>query len=169
MELNVQKLLKNPGVIFEGTDEYDYSSREFPGFYMMRPVRVDVAAHGEGDVLVLNLKADALVGAECARCLAPVAAGEVIEKQYRVSAEELAGEYPELPMLRGGNVDVEEFVYGELLIEVSGILLCSPDCEGLCARCGKRRAECLCPPGSEGDERLAVLRQLLQEDPTGDE
>ena len=45
------------------------------------------------------------------------------------------------------------------------VLLCSPDCAGLCPRCGKKKAECVCPPEEEetapADARLAILKSLL--------
>ena len=40
-------------------------------------------------------------------------------------------------------------------------LLCSPDCKGICFRCGKNLNEGPCGCRKEPDSRFAVLQQLL--------
>ena len=51
------------------------------------------------------------------------------------------------------------------VFQIPTVLLCSPDCAGLCPRCGKKKAECVCPPEEEetapADARLAILKSLL--------
>ena len=53
----------------------------------------------------------------------------------------------------------------EFLFQIPTVLLCSPDCPGLCPRCGKKMAECTCPPAEDeaapADARLAILKSLL--------
>ena len=43
--------------------------------------------------------------------------------------------------------------------------LAAADCPGLCPRCGKKRADCTCPPAEDKaapvDARLAILKSLL--------
>lgn len=162
MELNVQKLLKNPDNPLEIQTDVDLSRRDFPGYALNAPVAVGLRARAEGGEAVLDIEIDALVRAECARCLAPLESRQRFAKQYRVREEDLAGEYPELPVGQNGGIDVDELVYGEVLIEVPGVLLCREDCEGLCQRCGKPAQNCRCEEEPEGDPRMQVLRQLLE-------
>ncbi|MEE1456734.1 MAG: DUF177 domain-containing protein [Oscillospiraceae bacterium] len=41
-------------------------------------------------------------------------------------------------------------------------LLCKPDCEGLCCRCGKNLNDGPCSCQKELDPRFAALKQLLE-------
>ena len=71
----------------------------------------------------------------------------------------------ELPLDEKGCLDIRELVYQELIFKIPRVLLCSPDCQGLCPICGKRKAAgCNCQPADEAapaDARLSILKQLL--------
>lgn len=161
MELDLKRLFSSPGAKAETSGEISLESRDLPGYSLDEPLRVALGASTQGNQLTLEVELWAKVAAECARCLAPVRRDEHVHKVYKLSRQELQGEYPELPLTANGNLDVDELVYGELLIEVSGVLLCREDCPGLCQRCGQPKESCGCAPEPEGDERMQVLRQLL--------
>ncbi len=62
-----------------------------------------------------------------------------------------------------GILDVDSVAADDLLLEVPQVLLCKPDCKGLCPVCGQdlNRADCGCSRSS-GDPRLAILKTLLE-------
>ena len=74
------------------------------------------------------------------------------------------GEY-ELPINAKGVLELTELVFQEILFEAPSVLLCSPDCPGLCPICGKKKAAgCSCQQAEEAapaDARLSILQQLL--------
>ena len=71
----------------------------------------------------------------------------------------------QLTIAAEGCLDIRELVYQELIFKIPRVLLCSPDCQGLCPICGKRKAAgCNCQPADEAapaDARLSILKQLL--------
>ena len=161
MKPNIRMLFRLPHTKVEGNTEFDFTGRDFPGYTVEKPVLCNYTASEEAGAIRFFIRIDAKVSAVCARCVEPVESEECIEKEYRISEADLSEEFPELPFLPDGSLDLEEMVYGELIMEVPGALLCSSDCAGLCDQCGKPVAECDCEAEPEGDPRLQILKQLL--------
>jgi hypothetical protein len=83
--------------------------------------------------------------------------GSLSEKQLEENVDEYA-------VIEDGRLDLDELVREELLLSFPMRTLCSPDCEGLCPKCGRPRrlGDCGCQT-REIDPRLAVLRTLLED------
>ena len=64
--------------------------------------------------------------------------------------------------LEGDSADLEDIVRTVFVLNMDTKLLCKPDCEGLCCRCGKNLNYGPCSCQKEIDPRLAALRQLLK-------
>lgn len=107
----------------------------------------------------------------CNRCL------KEFEQPLRVTFEERF--YPTLDVITGmplppieedevfpinehHEVDLTEAIRQNVLLAVPMATLCKPDCAGLCPQCGHdlNFGPCECEP--ETDERLSVLKTLLQ-------
>ena len=108
---------------------------------------------------------------ECARCLAPVSGVFSLDFERTVapegvlSDEQIEQNVDEYVILSGNELDVDEQLREELVLSFPQKLLCDEDCEGLCPKCGKRRADgpCGCPE-KEIDPRLAVLKNFFSEE-----
>ena len=166
MELNLQKLLSAKEEREVGDRELDFSMMDFGGFTVPGPVQMHYEALGEGGSVTLSLSLKAVISAECARCAASFTRPWQLESEYRIAQADLYEEYPELPYTAEGWLDLDELAYGELLLDVDPVLVCSEDCRGLCMKCGKTKDVCTCPQEEQGDERLQVLKQLLQNEET---
>ena len=98
-----------------------------------------------------------------ARIPQPVTA--VFEAEWTAKERDLDDPDFELPLDEKGHLDVDEWLAQEFMFQIPTVLLCSADCPGLCPRCGKKRAECTCPPEEDKaapvDARLAILKSLL--------
>ena len=59
-------------------------------------------------------------------------------------------------------LDVDQLVTEDILLDLPSKFLCSPNCRGLCPRCGKdlNEGDCGCER-EDVDPRLAVLKELL--------
>ena len=102
---------------------------------------------------------------ECARCLDPVTREETVDTEWIVKERDLDDPDFDLPLDEKGHLDVDEWLNQEFMFQIPTVLLCSPDCAGLCPQCGKKKAECTCPPAEQTDApvdtRLAILKSLL--------
>ena len=65
--------------------------------------------------------------------------------------------------MEGYQLNVETFIYHEILVNWPVKILCKEDCKGLCPTCGKNlnEGDCACAK-QQTDPRLEALRQLLQ-------
>ena len=119
----------------------------------------------------LTLKTEIAYEGECARCLAPVNGVFSLDFERTVapegvlSEEQIEDNVDEYVILSGKELDVDEQLREELVLSFPQKLLCDEDCEGLCPKCGKRRADgpCGCPE-KEIDPRLAVLKNFFSEE-----
>ena len=143
----------------------DLSAADWDGFRVPGPVECEFSAQPTQEGAEMTLHLCAQVEAECARCLASVQESYDFTREYLVRMRDLDDVDFELPLDEEGQLDLRELAYQELIFEVPRVLLCSPDCQGLCPICGKRKAEgCACQAAADAapvDARLSILKQLL--------
>ena len=165
MRFDLNKFLTAAKQPYAVSFRFDLSGRDWPGYQLPAPVTGEFRVDRTPEGARITLDAQAAVEAECARCLAPVHENYTIAQQYTVRPVDLEDPDFELPLDEEGLLDVEELVYQEIILAVPRVLLCSPDCLGLCPICGKRKAAgCTCQPADEAapaDARLSILKQLL--------
>lgn len=165
MRFHLQKFLETAKTPYTASFSFDFSQADFPGYQVTEPVAGTFSAERIPEGVHISLQAMAKADAECARCLAPVHETYTIAQEYTVRPRDLTDVDFELPLDENGLLDVEELVYQEVIFAVPRVLLCSPDCLGLCPICGKRKAAgCTCQPADEAapaDARLSILKQLL--------
>ena len=130
---------------------------------------------GEGILLTGILKAH-VVGT-CDRCLEPAefdVAGEV-DEYYLFKAPDDAAEHVSEDedgeeagvdyalVSDDSTVDITDALMGALLMDTPYVVICKPDCTGLCPTCGANlnEGDCGCVDDVT-DPRLAVLKDLLK-------
>ena len=144
-------------------------SLDFDGVQNVKSVTVDLAIQNSGEEFYCQGEVAARVTLECARCLAlyekelnnPVdfiVCSSDVHDAYRKEA--LDGEdYVLLDHHQRG--DLTEIVRQAILLAVSLKPLCSEDCSGICAQCGKNLNDGPCGCTKEViDERWAALKEL---------
>ncbi len=111
---------------------------------------------------------------QCGRCLAPFTFAEeaAFDLEYRPSAEapqrgevELAADEMDVLYYRGGEIDVDELLMGQVAELLPAQPLCRESCSGICPQCGEnlKHRECGCVPAVT-DPRLAILKKLFNKD-----
>ncbi len=80
------------------------------------------------------------------------------DENYELQSDEL-----DMGFYRNDTLDTDELLKEQLLLNVPMKPLCSPECKGICPKCGTdlNAAQCNCG-FSEIDPRLKVLEQLLK-------
>ena len=93
-----------------------------------------------------------VVGGECGRCLARV--------EREISANEIKF-FIDLAQA-AEEVDISEDIRSEILLELPMVLLCRPDCKGLCPVCGTdlNRGKCGCAVPRGGSPAWGELDKL---------
>ena len=165
MRFDMRTFLENVSKPYSCTVSEDLSKMDFPGFRALGPVSGSFTAELVLDGIAMTLTLHVVVEAACARCLEPLSRTYDFTRSYLVKPMELDDPDFELPLDPKGCLDLTELMYQEVIFEVPSVLLCSPDCLGLCPICGKKKAAgCSCQPADNAapaDARLSILKQLL--------
>ena len=112
------------------------------------PVRVKASFKGNAGSVLLDTELLYTTVMPCDRC------GEVTSREWnRRFSHVLVSEL---------NEDLDELLREDILLDLPSKYLCSPDCKGLCPKCGKNlnEGDCGCDR-KEIDPRLEVLKSLL--------
>ena len=148
--LSIARLPEGPSrVSLQG----DGSEMDLPVREWRQPLQLDLAVDKLGEQLTLRGRLHGEAGAECARCLEPFAVPVDAEfaafaergGRYAENAEDATGEDYVLPH-DGRTLDLTDAVREQVFLALPMVLLCRPDCAGLCPRCGANRnaANCTC-------------------------
>lgn len=103
----------------------------------------------------------------CDRCLEDVEKHFCIETDreldMRVTEEQRIEALDEMNFISGSNLDVDSFVYGEILLNLPMKILCKEDCRGICNRCGTNlnHGSCSCD-AVPSDPRMAKILEVFK-------
>lgn len=104
----------------------------------------------------------------CDRCLKEVATAFSIEIEKEIDLEKLAaGDSEELEntsYMIEKELDVDQLIFGEILVSWPMKVLCREDCAGICKRCGAdlNLAPCQCQK-TEPDPRMAAIQDIFNQ------
>lgn len=103
--------------------------------------------------------------AECDRCLAEVPVTLELDFDRIVTAPDVTTEEEEiddLSFMEGYQLNVETFVYNEIMGNWPAKILCKEDCKGICPRCGQNLniKDCGCDTFVP-DPRMAAIQDIF--------
>ena len=161
MFLNLREIIEVPGgsVPFDceiGTDRLDFPSIKS---YHTKPHAVG-RVDNEAGVLRLTGVLTADMTCICDRCGGEFSSVKETELNATI-VEEDTGVNPELFVLEGDGIDLEEVLSTLFILDMETKFLCREDCKGLCPACGKNLNLGPCGCRKQIDPRFAVLEQLL--------
>lgn len=130
-------------------------------------VRLTATEAGTGEVVARGTVAGTLAQ-ECRRCLKPVETEfandvtMVFVTDDDGGSEDDGGVYVYEP--KGGELDLGQAVREEVILAMNPYVVCTPECRGLCPKCGTdlNEGSCDCTE-EEVDPRWAALRELKSE------
>ena len=161
----VHDLMKRPGTMRELALEIELTN----------PIGTEVVAIPKGESLEIDLRLESVyegilatgevsstAKTECSRCLEPMNVEVEVDFQelfaYSVSSDD------EL-VVSSEHIDLEQVVIDSVVLNLPFQPVCSEDCLGLCAECGKRLEE---DPGHTHDNpvdpRFSALKDLLSKE-----
>lgn len=135
MNLPVSKLGPD-GATYEGEDPieaFDWVETPRDVVHPASPIRYRLEARVFESELYVHGHAEALFEGVCCRCGGPLSKvyGDTVEFSREISSETT-------------EVDLTDELRETILLALPNNPVCSPDCKGLCPRCGKRLAEGPC-------------------------
>ena len=165
MILDLKRIFATEGSVLNVEHSLDMSDVDFMGNYPLKnPVKIGGTISNKASVVSLNLFIEYTFAAPCDRC------GVDTEHNHTVNVDKLLAtaierqESDTIITVPDMKLDVDEFVYSEVILDLPSKHLCNEDCKGICYKCGKNlnEGECGCET-REVDPRLAKLMELLDD------
>ena len=164
MLLGLKDIIHRPGASVSFSESVDLSDLLFGTCYpVTEPVVAVGTVRNTADVLMMKGTITTCLHGVCDRCAGEFTREVEIPLDV-VLVEELSNEENEdewVFPLEADAADMEDIVRTVFVLNMDSKLLCKPDCQGLCCRCGKNLNEGPCTCQKEPDPRFAALRQLL--------
>lgn len=170
MQINLSELISKEGKILEIEAVYEpevFQTKlgDYP-IVKKDPIQLRFTNLGEKRILLEAIISISLLF-PCDRCL------EAVQKDFHIEVErefdmklsdiERIEALDETNFISGNNLDVDDFVYGEILLNLPMKVLCRKDCKGICNRCGTNLnyGTCNCDT-TELDPRMAKIRDIFE-------
>ena len=139
----------------------------------IEPLSVHLRAIRIRDIIEIEGRLDTRIGLKCSRCLVPfvMPLSTEFELTYTQALpeiepddkEEIELQAEEMRMIRfeGDTIDLRDALQDQIVMSLPLQPLCSPDCRGLCPRCGANlnEGDCGCDRTPD-DSPFAVLKKL---------
>ena len=161
MRLNLREIIEIPGGSVPFSCELETEGLEFPSIkeYTSRPF-AEGRVFNEAGILTLEGTLTAEMICFCDRCGAEFESVKETELSVTI-VEENTGDDPELYLLEGDEIDLDDLLSTCFVLDMETKFLCDEDCKGLCSSCGQNLNLGPCKCRKPIDPRFAVLEQLL--------
>ena len=164
MLLGLSGIIDRPGESLPFNCSVDLSDLLYGTCYpVSEPVVAEGTVRNTAGVLVMTGFVRTCIHGVCDRCAADfdrdveIPIDVVLVSEFANEENEDEGVFP----LEGDSADLDEIVRTVFVLNMDSKLLCKPDCEVLCCKCGKNLNDGPCGCQKELDPRFAALRQLL--------
>ena len=164
MLLGLRQIMDSPGATVSFSVSADLSDLLYGNSYpVSEPVLASGTVRNTAGVLVMKGSLTTCLHGVCDRCASAFDQDVEIPIDV-VLVQELADEENEdewvFPLVED-SADLDDIIRTVFVLNMDSKLLCKPDCQGLCCRCGRNLNEGPCGCQKELDPRFAALRQLL--------
>lgn len=163
MLLALKKLFTGESTCVPFDYALDLSDTEIDGGKPFQsPVQVtgQASSHTEGVSLAVTASFDFCV--PCDRCAAPIKSRKEYHFAHELVLELHHEDHADYILVENYELDLDELVRADILLELPTKNLCTPDCKGLCPKCGTNlnSGSCECDT-HQIDSRLEILKQLI--------
>lgn len=164
MIIDLKKIFVNEDSSMPLSYALDLSDVEYMGIYpLKKPVELNGSIENKASLIRFCAEISYEFDAPCDRC------GVDTVKKHTVAVEKslassIEGEDSDTILLVPDmKLDLDEFLYSEVIMSLPMKHVCSEMCKGICQKCGKNlnEGDCGCEQ-KEIDPRLAVLAELLK-------
>ncbi|MBQ0084524.1 MAG: DUF177 domain-containing protein [Clostridiales bacterium] len=145
--------------------ELDLSDISFGRVYpLKKPVKISANLDTKAGVVLLSIHSEACYEAPCDRCYEECAQVVTVDTEYILATELENEDNDDILLVADMEFNLDELCRTDVLLHIPMKHLCSPECKGLCAGCGKNlnRESCTCSK-REIDPRLEALAKLLEQ------
>jgi len=145
----------------------DFSSFRLEGVTLAAPIHIELQVNNTGESLFAQGNIRVELRVSCGRCLEEFSYPlDLVYQDEWVYSPVATEEQKENALLFDkDDIELDERIYEQIVLAIPMKFLCSPECRGLCSRCGANlnKAQCTCVEYI-GDPRLAALSNWHSEE-----
>ncbi|MBQ3817318.1 MAG: DUF177 domain-containing protein [Clostridia bacterium] len=164
MIIDLKKVFVNDNSSLPIEYELDMSSVDLRGVFPLKsPVKISGIISNRASIVVLKASISYTYTSPCDRCGIETSEEISVNIQKALAASIEGEESDSIIIVPDMKLDLDEFIYSEVVLSLPTKHLCSDNCKGICFKCGKNLNEgkCGCPE-KEIDPRLSALAELLK-------
>lgn len=164
MIIDLKKIFVNDGEKLPVSYALDLSDVEYLGSYpLKKPVNINGSIENKASLVRFLAEITYEYDAICDRCGADTVKKHTVMVDKSLAASIEGEESDTILLVPDMKLNLDEFLYSEVIVSLPMKHLCSENCKGICSKCGKNLNEgkCECPT-KEIDPRLAALAELLE-------
>lgn len=162
MIIDLESIFNVDGLSTDICHEIDMSDEEVDGFLpFTTPVRVEGTVGNMTGIVEIHATASFELDIPCSRCAAPMLLPMEVDIDHTLVRDVNNEDNDDLLVVSELLFDVDPLIREDIILAMPYRFLCSEECKGLCAKCGKNLNEGPCGCQKDIDPRLEVLRQLL--------
>jgi len=150
VKINVAQLRKSEG----STERFQFSEIPTPiemgkeKLVFQTPLNVQIDLINTGKSLLVNGQANTIIAVNCSRCLKefPYNLDFKFEDEWIPAEHSSLDEEGTALIFEKDEFSIDERILEHLLLQLPMRFICSPDCKGLCSKCGvdRNNTECDC-------------------------
>lgn len=146
MAINLSKLFNRVGERLEIDETFDFGNVEWLANYpFTAPVKVVGHIYNNAGTVILKATIEFDYTAPCDRCARESTTHMTVPVKH-VLVEDSDEDYEDDNVigLENFHLDLKELVLSDILLSLPMIILCKPDCAGVCLNCGRNLNEGKC-------------------------
>lgn len=163
MIIDLKRIFVNENSSLDIEYSLDLSSVEFAGVYpLKKPVNINGTVSNKASLVRLEAVITYEYDAPCDRCGIDTQRKQTVKVDKSLAAAIEGEDSDTILLVPDMKLDINEFIYSEVIVSLPMKHLCKDDCKGICPKCGKNLndGKCDCPE-KEIDPRFSALAELL--------
>ena len=164
MIIDLKKIFVNEDSSMPLSYALDLSNVEYMGVYpLKKPVKLEGSIENKASLIRFNAEISYEFDAPCDRCGVDTVKNHIVTVEKSLASSIEGDDSDTILLVPDMKLDLDEFLYSEVIMSLPMKHVCSEMCRGICQKCGKNlnEGDCSCEK-KEIDPRLAVLAELLK-------
>lgn len=164
MVIDLKKIFVNEDSSMPLSYALDLSDVEYLGLYpLKKPVLLEGSIENKASLIRFSAEISYEFDAPCDRCGVDTVKKHTVAVEKSLASSIEGDDSDTILLVPDMKLDLDEFLYSEVIMSLPMKHVCSEMCKGICQKCGKNlnEGDCGCEK-KEIDPRLQVLAELLK-------
>lgn len=162
MTLNLEPVFENEGFSIPVCYKMDLSDEVFfDNKPFVEPIDVQGRVFNHSGIVTLAADVTFCMHLDCDRCAQQMQYQDTLHTTHTLVTQLQNEEDDAYILLDSMQIDLDKILREDIYLSLPTVILCGPECKGVCPYCGQNRNHSQCSCKKPADPRLETLQQLL--------